>query len=60
MNSLRAVQQIAGKLRAGGLFLGSIRDYDQIVEQHPAMPATSFLPGWCTSTHLPPGLGLDQ
>jgi SAM-dependent methyltransferase len=39
---LRAVQQIAGKLRPGGLFLGSIRDYDQIVEQHPAMPPPAF------------------
>jgi SAM-dependent methyltransferase len=38
----RAVQQIAGKLRAGGLFLASIRDYDRIVEQHAAMPPPAF------------------
>ncbi len=38
----RAVQEIAGKLRRGGLFLASIRDYDQIVEQHPAMPPPAF------------------
>ena len=38
----RAVQQIAGKLRPGGLFLASIRDYDQILEQHPAMPPPAF------------------
>jgi SAM-dependent methyltransferase len=37
-----AVQQIAGKLRIGGLFLASIRDYDQIVEQHPAVPPPAF------------------
>jgi glycine/sarcosine N-methyltransferase len=39
---VRAVHQIAGKLRPGGLFLASIRDYDQIVEQHPAMPPPAF------------------
>ncbi|MGO9095712.1 MAG: class I SAM-dependent DNA methyltransferase [Bryobacteraceae bacterium] len=38
----RAVQQMAGKLRAGGLFLGSIRDYDQIVLERPAMPPPAF------------------
>jgi SAM-dependent methyltransferase len=38
----RAVQQIAGKVRPGGLFLASIRDYDQVVEQHPAMPPPAF------------------
>jgi glycine/sarcosine N-methyltransferase len=37
-----AVQQIAEKLRPGGLFLASIRDYDQIVEQHPALPPPAF------------------
>jgi glycine/sarcosine N-methyltransferase len=38
----RAVQQIAGKLRPGGVFLASIRDYDHIVEQHPATPPPAF------------------
>lgn len=38
----RALQQIAGKLRAGGLFLATIRDYDQIVEEVPAMPPPAF------------------
>lgn len=37
-----ATQQIAGKLRPGGLFLATIRDYDQILEQHPAMPQPAF------------------
>jgi glycine/sarcosine N-methyltransferase len=35
-------QQIAGKLRPGGLFLASIRDYDEILERHPAMPQPAF------------------
>jgi SAM-dependent methyltransferase len=39
---VRALQQIAGKLRAGGLFLATIRDYDQIVEDHPAVPPPAF------------------
>jgi 2-polyprenyl-3-methyl-5-hydroxy-6-metoxy-1,4-benzoquinol methylase len=38
----RAVQQIAGKLRPGGLFLTTIRDYDQIVEHHPSAPPPAF------------------
>lgn len=38
----RAVQQIAGKLHPGGLFLASIRDYDQIIVNHPAMPPPTF------------------
>lgn len=38
----RAVQQIAEKLRLGGLFLASIRDYDQIVEERPAMTPPAF------------------
>jgi SAM-dependent methyltransferase len=37
-----AVQQIAGKLRPGGLFLASIRDYDQIVKDRPAMLPPAF------------------
>jgi glycine/sarcosine N-methyltransferase len=35
-------QQIAGKLRPGGLFVASIRDYDQILKRHPAMPQPAF------------------
>jgi SAM-dependent methyltransferase len=38
----RAVRQMADKLRAGGLFLASIRDYDQIVQEHPAIPPPAF------------------
>ena len=38
----RAVQQIAGKLRPGGLFLTTIRDYDQIVEHRPSTPPPAF------------------
>jgi glycine/sarcosine N-methyltransferase len=38
----RAARQIAGKLRDGGLFLASIRDYDQIVNEHPAVPPPAF------------------
>jgi glycine/sarcosine N-methyltransferase len=40
----RAAQQICGKLRAGGLFVASIRDYDQIIVNHPAMPPPAFFP----------------
>ena len=39
---MRAVQQIAGKLHSGGLFLASIRDYDQIFVDHPTMPPPAF------------------
>ena len=35
-------QQIASKLRSGGLFLASIRDYDHILEQRPPMPQPAF------------------
>lgn len=38
----RAIEQIAGKLRPGGLFVATIRDYDQIIEQHPAAPPPAF------------------
>jgi len=38
----RAVQQIAGKLHTGGLFLASIRDYDQIIADGPTMPPPTF------------------
>ena len=39
---LQAVQQIWGKLSRGGLFVASIRDYDQIIVNHPAMPPPAF------------------
>jgi SAM-dependent methyltransferase len=38
----QAVKQIGRKLHPGGLFLASIRDYDQLIEQHPAMPPPAF------------------
>jgi hypothetical protein len=31
----RAVANMAAKLRPGGLFLASIRDYDQLIQDHP-------------------------
>lgn len=34
----RALERIAGKLRPGGLFLATIRDYDQLLPDRPAMP----------------------
>jgi glycine/sarcosine N-methyltransferase len=38
----RAIEQISGKLRGGGLFVASIRDYDEIIVHHPAMPPPAF------------------
>jgi SAM-dependent methyltransferase len=38
----RAAQQIAAKLRHGGIFLASIRDYDEIAATHPAVPPPAF------------------
>jgi glycine/sarcosine N-methyltransferase len=38
----QAVQHISRKLRPGGLFMASVRDYDQIVGQHPAMAPPAF------------------
>jgi glycine/sarcosine N-methyltransferase len=38
----RALQQILGKLSPGGIFVASIRDYDQIVVSHPTMPPPAF------------------
>lgn len=58
-----AVQQAAAKLRANGLLLISIRDYDQIVQELPrsTLPNVSDLPGgrrivyqvwdWTTDAH---------
>ena len=39
---VRAAQEITNKLRLNGLFLASIRDYDQPVEQHPAIQPAAF------------------
>ncbi len=39
---VRAARQIAGKLGAGGLFLATVRDYDQIVTERPAAPPPVF------------------
>ena len=37
---------MAGKFRPGGLFLATIRDYDQLAAQHPtALPAAFFQDG---------------
>ena len=39
----QAATQIRGKLRAGGTFMGSIRDYDSLVKERPVVPEpTSF------------------
>jgi SAM-dependent methyltransferase len=39
---LQAAQQAHGKLRPGGCFIGSIRDYDRLVVERPATQAPSF------------------
>jgi glycine/sarcosine N-methyltransferase len=39
---IRTAQQIAGKLRPGGLFLASIRDYDRLVSDRPSMTPPRF------------------
>jgi SAM-dependent methyltransferase len=42
----RAIQQTASKLRPGGLFLASIRDYDEIIRDPPTMlPPVFFQDG---------------
>ena len=38
----RAVKAMAARLKPGGLFIASIRDYDLLVEQRPAMHEPSF------------------
>ena len=42
---IRAVEAMARRLRPGGLFIASIRDYDAILEQRPAMQEPSFFGG---------------
>jgi len=39
---LRAAQQAYAKLRAGGSFIGSIRDYDRLVVERPTAQGPSF------------------
>jgi glycine/sarcosine N-methyltransferase len=39
---IRAVAMMAGKLRSGGLFVASIRDYDLLLQQRPAMQEPAF------------------
>lgn len=39
---LQAAQQIYGKLRPGGSFIGSIRDYDQLVVERPTNQQPNF------------------
>lgn len=39
---LRAAQQAHGKLRPGGLFVGSLRDYDRLVGERPTTQSPSF------------------
>jgi glycine/sarcosine N-methyltransferase len=41
---LQAVKQAYGKLRAGGSFVGSIRDYDRLVVERPTIHGPSFFP----------------
>jgi SAM-dependent methyltransferase len=38
----QAVRQIARKLHPGGLFVATIRDYDEIVRSRPAVPPPAF------------------
>jgi glycine/sarcosine N-methyltransferase len=39
---IRTVGAMAGKLKPGGLFIASIRDYDLLLEQRPAMQEPVF------------------
>ena len=39
---LQATTQIRRKLRAGGTFIGSIRDYDNLVQERPTVQGPSF------------------
>lgn len=39
---LRAAQQVYGKLRPGGSFIGSIRDYDQLLVERPTNQQPNF------------------
>lgn len=38
----QAIEAMAGKLNPGGLFIASIRDYDLLLQQRPAMQEPSF------------------
>ncbi len=39
---LQAAQQAQGKLRPGGCFIGSIRDYDRLIVERPTAQPPSF------------------
>jgi 2-polyprenyl-3-methyl-5-hydroxy-6-metoxy-1,4-benzoquinol methylase len=39
---VQAAQQIRAKLRPGGLFMASIRDYDRLIEERPVVQGPSF------------------
>ena len=39
----QAAGQVRAKLRTGGTFLGSIRDYDEIIQQRPVVQGPSFI-----------------
>ena len=39
---MQAAQQVYGKLRPGGCFIGSIRDYDRLVVERPTTQGPSF------------------
>jgi SAM-dependent methyltransferase len=41
----QAIKAVASRLKRGGLYLASIRDYDELVEQRPAMQAPAFFGG---------------
>jgi SAM-dependent methyltransferase len=38
----RALREIAGKLKPGGILLATIRDYDRLIQTRPAIQAPSF------------------
>ena len=39
---IQAIKAMASKLNRGGLFIASIRDYDLLIEQRPAMQEPAF------------------
>ena len=41
---IHAAHQIRSRLKPGGHFVASIRDYDQLIEQRPVMQGPSFYP----------------
>jgi glycine/sarcosine N-methyltransferase len=55
----QAATQIRGKLRAGGTFMGSIRDYDSLVKERPVVPGTHLLFRPRESAHRSSGMELE-